>query len=242
MLASRIHLIKPFVTTRIPLLLPRAATTTVLSAHHNYRHLSTTASNAIDMSHATRASTRSHDCISEPVKKDHRELEDYYHKILNAKDEDEKTRWANQFTWELARHSAGEELIMYPRMREVLPDGDAMVDKDLQEHQQTKELLFKFQGLKATDPSFESTLRELWTGLSQHIKEEEENDLIQFEKAISNDESLELSKKFQLTKKFVPTRSHPSAPNQPPFETVVGLMSAPIDKLRDLFSRFPKDE
>jgi hypothetical protein len=38
---------------------------------------------------------------------------------------------------------------------------------------------------------------------------------------------------------FTPTRSHPSAPNKPPFETVVGLMTAPIDKLRDMFTKFP---
>lgn len=35
-------------------------------------------------------------------------------------------------------------------------------------------------------------------------------------------------------------RSHPSAPDKPPFETVVGLMTAPVDKLINLFNKFPK--
>ncbi|KAK4074669.1 hypothetical protein Purlil1_12888 [Purpureocillium lilacinum] len=35
---------------------------------------------------------------------------------------------------------------------------------------------------------------------------------------------------------FAPTRSHPRAPDKPPFETVVGLMTAPLDKVRDIFS------
>jgi len=35
-------------------------------------------------------------------------------------------------------------------------------------------------------------------------------------------------------------RAHPNAPNKPPFETVAGLMAAPIDKLRDLFEKFPQ--
>jgi hypothetical protein len=43
------------------------------------------------------------------------------------------------------------------------------------------------------------------------------------------------------TKKFVPTHSHPNAPDKPPFETVVGLMTAPLDKLQDVFKKFPKD-
>jgi len=179
--------------------------------------------------------------ISEPVKKDHQEIEEYYHKILDAKDDDEKTRWANQFTWELARHSVGEELVMYPCMKERLSEGPSLVEKDLQDHQEVKEQLFKFQSMKASDPHFESTLRTMWKGLSKHIKEEEENDLVKLEEALSAEESADLARQFHLTKKFVPTRSHPSAPNEPPFETVVGLLTAPLDKLRDIFSRFPKD-
>lgn len=54
-------------------------------------------------------------------------------------------------------------------------------------------------------------------------------------------ESKELSRSFERTKMFTPTRSRPSAPNKPPFETVVGLMTAPVDKLRDLlFTKFPE--
>lgn len=35
---------------------------------------------------------------------------------------------------------------------------------------------------------------------------------------------------------------HPSAPDKPPFETIVGLMSAPIDKVMDMFAKFPSEE
>ncbi|KAF9125157.1 hypothetical protein BGW39_007626 [Mortierella sp. 14UC] len=231
MFSSRIHsIVNPARLTH----LPRTVTATVsASPAYYHRHLATSSV----MSQATTQQR-----ISEPVKKDHREIEEYYHKILNAKDEDEKTRWANQFTWELARHSVGEELVMYPRMKQVIEGGDAMVEKDLQEHQEVKEKLFKFQSMKANDPEFEPLLKSMWEGLSQHIKEEEENDLVKLEQELSNEESFDLAKKFHLTKMFAPTRSHPDAPNQPPFETVVGLLSAPLDKLRDAFSRFPKDE
>lgn len=46
--------------------------------------------------------------VSDAVKQDHRELEAYYDEIIKATDEDSLTRWQNQFTWELARHSIGE--------------------------------------------------------------------------------------------------------------------------------------
>jgi hypothetical protein len=75
--------------------------------------------------------------------------------------------------------------------------------------------------------------------LNQHIQEEENDDLPALESAIQNDESESIAKSFGRTKAFVPSRSHPNAPNKPPFETVIGLMTAPIDHLGDLFRKFP---
>lgn len=72
--------------------------------------------------------------ISEAIKKDHREIEDYYKKILASSTDKEKTQWQNQFTWELARHSIGEELVVYPQFEKKLPNGQTMADKDRQEH------------------------------------------------------------------------------------------------------------
>lgn len=90
-------------------------------------------------------------------------------------------------------------------------------------------------------PDFAPTLEALWAELSQHIKEEEQDDLPALERSIDAQKSESLAKNFQLTKKFVPSRSHPSAPDKPPFETVVGLITAPIDHVRDLFRKFPKE-
>jgi hypothetical protein len=104
-----------------------------------------------------------------------------------------------------------------------------------------KELLYKFQGMKASDPQFIPTIETLFARLRQHMKDEEEDDLPKLEAALEDEYSEKLARSFNRTKMFVPTRSHPSAPNKPPYETVAGLLTAPIDKLRDMFSRFPKD-
>ncbi|KFY96246.1 hypothetical protein V498_02785 [Pseudogymnoascus sp. VKM F-4517 (FW-2822)] len=180
--------------------------------------------------------------IIDAIKKDHRELEQYYNNIINAKNNDEATRWQNQFTWELARHSIGEELVVYPAFEKVLGDqGKQMADKDRSEHQTVKEELKKFQNLEAGHVEFLPTIKALMTDLSQHIKEEEEEDLPTLDRELSADDSASMARSFGRTKAFVPSRSHPSAPNKPPFETVVGLMAAPIDHLADLFRKFPDD-
>ncbi|KAL2836467.1 hemerythrin HHE cation binding domain-containing protein [Aspergillus pseudoustus] len=177
--------------------------------------------------------------ITDAIKTDHREIEDYYSKILAATSDKEKIQWQNQFTWELARHSIGEELVVYPEFEKYLPDGQAMANKDRREHQSVKEALKKFQNMKPNDPEFEPTLKSLMADLSEHIKDEENQDLPKLEDAITKEESEQLSKSFGRTKMFVPSRSHPSAPDKPPFETVAGLMAAPIDHLADLFRSWP---
>jgi hypothetical protein len=104
---------------------------------------------------------------------------------------------------------------------------------------QVKEALKKFQSLKPNDPEFEPTLKSLMKDLSQHIIEEESQDLPKLEDTISAAESEKLSKSFRCTKMFVPSRSHPTAPDKPPFETVAGLMAAPLNHLADLFRSWP---
>ncbi len=106
---------------------------------------------------------------------------------------------------------------------------------------QVKELLKEFQGLKAHDDKYVPKLKELWAILAEHIKEEEERDLVALEQALDRPTSESMAKSFGRTKAFVPTRSHPSAGEKPPFETVMGLLTAPIDHIADVFRKFPNE-
>jgi hypothetical protein len=108
--------------------------------------------------------------------------------------------------------------------------------------EQVKEALNHFQKLKPTDSEFIPSLDALMKDLLEHIKEEENDDLPALETALQTEDSESLARSFGRTKHFVPTRSHPMAPDKPPFETVVGLMTAPIDMLGDLFRKFPEEK
>jgi Hemerythrin HHE cation binding domain len=72
--------------------------------------------------------------LSAAIKDDHKELEEFYNNTLNATTQDEKDRWRNQLTWELARHAVGEELVLYPAMEKYLANGKELADHDRQEH------------------------------------------------------------------------------------------------------------
>jgi hypothetical protein len=74
--------------------------------------------------------------VSDTIKHDHRKLEEYYNNILAAKDYNTKSRWQNQFVWELARHSIAEELVVYPAIEKHIGTyRKEIAERDCQEHQ-----------------------------------------------------------------------------------------------------------
>ncbi|KAI1298005.1 hemerythrin HHE cation binding domain-containing protein [Xylaria venustula] len=180
--------------------------------------------------------------ISQAITKDHRELEQYYNEVINSSDHDHQQRYGNQFTWELARHSVGEELVVYPAFEKYLgAKGKEMAESDRKEHHEVKEMLKEFQNMKSTQAEYVPKLKALWSSLSHHIKDEEEKDLPALEESLqsAHGQSESLATTFGRTKAFVPSRSHPSAGEHPPFETAMGLLTAPFDHVADLFRKFP---
>ncbi|KAL2163826.1 hypothetical protein VTH06DRAFT_5885 [Thermothelomyces fergusii] len=192
--------------------------------------------------------------ISDAITKDHRELEQCYNEIINSNDHDHQARFGNQFTWELARHSVAEELIVYPAFEKHMGDrGHQMAESDRKDHHRVKELLKEFQNMKPQQAEYVAKLRELWGVLSAHIEEEEHGDLPALEAALAAaaagadagagaGESAKLARKFGMTKAFVPSRSHPSAGENPYFESALGLLAAPIDHIADIFRKFPEEK
>lgn len=79
--------------------------------------------------------TTSHGTVTDALLKDHREIESYYNEVVNSNDHDHQERFGNQFTWELARHSVAEELIIYPAFEKYLgAKGHQMAESDRKQH------------------------------------------------------------------------------------------------------------
>ncbi|KAK4153442.1 DNA nickase [Chaetomidium leptoderma] len=196
---------------------------------------------------ATRFNIAAMSTISDVITKDHRELEQYYNEVVNSSDHDHQERYGNQFTWELARHSVAEELIVYPAFEKYMGGkGHQMAESDRKDHHRVKELLKEFQNMKPQQQDYVPKLKELWGVLSAHMEEEEKHDMPALESALQSaageSETATMAKKFGLTKAFVPSRSHPSAGENPYFESAMGMLAAPIDHIADIFRKFPEEK
>ena len=108
----------------------------------------------------------------------------------NATSEKEKEQWSNQFRWELARHSIGEEIVLYPAFEKHLgAQGKELADHDRAAHAtvspvardpiahlltvypQIKQELSELQSINVSDARHEERLNRLWRDLDAHIKE-----------------------------------------------------------------------
>ncbi|KAF8070169.1 hypothetical protein FPV67DRAFT_1412816 [Lyophyllum atratum] len=186
----------------------------------------------------------SHRVLSDAIEKDHQEMYDFYDEyVKSAGNADAQERWATQLRWEIARHAIGEEIVVYPLMEQHLgQQGTKLADQDRADHQVVKESLYRLESLHPGSKEHGDLLKNVMDVLHRHNDHEEQEDLPLLEPKLGKQGSIEAAQKFKRTKQFAPTRAHPSAPNKPPFETLVGLMAAPLDKLKDAFAKFPTED
>lgn len=106
---------------------------------------------------------------------------------------------------------------------------------------QAKELLDVLQDMECSDALYLPTVTALMDGYAQHMREET-LELLELESNLAPKESEELAKSLEQTKVFVPSSLYQTIPTQPPYETPAGLLTAPLDHLRDTFSKWPQTE
>lgn len=188
--------------------------------------------------------SQQNESLMDAVKRDHAEISSYYHEYRKSGTNlDAKERWANQLIWEIARHAAGEEIVVYPLFEKHLgQQGREMAERDRRDHQAVKDRLYRLEKMSVGSGDYDQLMDETMSVLDEHVKTEESHDLPLLEQQLGTEKSKSEAVSFRRTKQFVPTRPHPSAPSKPPFETVVGLLTAPLDKLKDAFSKFPTEE
>jgi hemerythrin superfamily protein len=143
---------------------------------------------------------------------------------------------ADHLTTELVRHSVAEEIYMYPPARKSLPGGDQVAAHEIAEHAEVERTLKDLEGVDATDSTVDDLVGKVIADIRHHVQDEEQQLLPRLQKACGTDELLELGRIVVRAKASAPTRPHPSAPDKPPANMILGPEVGMIDKLRDALS------
>jgi hemerythrin superfamily protein len=114
--------------------------------------------------------------VSEPVKLliiDHEKVERLFDEIEAAESPTQRNGLVAHLDAELTRHTTVEEEILYPFIRDVVPDGPSMVEEAEREHAEAKEALVAVVRLDPSTPAFASALKRLEQLVGHHVDEEE---------------------------------------------------------------------
>lgn len=178
--------------------------------------------------------------VIEILTHDHREVEGMFEELesLNSAHDDagrsRRQDLVDQVTIELVRHSVAEEAEVYPQVAERISDEEAT--RSRQEHAEAEQTLKRLERLKPDDPSFGGELMTLIREIREHVREEEGQIFPQMRKAFSEDELLDLGRRVERMKRVAPTRPHPSAPDEPPGDKLLGPVTGLVDRMRDALS------
>src|SRR5436190_23615286 len=104
---------------------------------------------------------------------DHREATALLDQLLTAGSPETRRDLADTVIAELVRHSVAEEMYVYPAMRKHLPDGDAAVEHDTEEHKELEATMKQLEAVDTADPRFDQLMVQLQTILADHVADEE---------------------------------------------------------------------
>jgi hemerythrin superfamily protein len=175
--------------------------------------------------------------IIEELVTDHREVEDLFTQIESLPAGDARRKeLADEATIELIRHSIAEEEYLYPTVREHVPDGDRIADKEIEDHSTAERTMKELEGCAASDPEFDRLMGALMREIREHVQDEEDNLFPLLRQACPQDQLNELGDKTRKAKKTAPTRPHPAAPDTPPLNKLLAPGAGLVDRARDAIS------
>jgi len=131
-------------------------------------------------------------------------------------------------------HAFAEETVLWPVLRRVLPDGDALTLRVEEEHQEVNELVSALEADGLDDPRRAARLARLVEVLREDVRDEEDVLFPRLQEAVGVDELRRLGRRWQLMRRISPTRPHPTVSRRPPGNALSGLPLSLLDRTRDV--------
>ena len=148
------------------------------------------------------------------LKNDHKEIKKLFTQFQKAGDGAEKTKGklVDKIIELLTVHTYIENEVMYPRVRELLPDLEEDVLESYEEHHVADVLVMELAMMKPGDERFDAKTTVLIENVLHHIEEEEDEWFPKVRKGLGRKQLQELGADMEKARKKAPRKpSQPSA-------------------------------
>jgi hypothetical protein len=131
-------------------------------------------------------------------------------------------------------HAFAEESVLWPVMRRVLPDGEALTLQVELEHQRINELVTTLEALEPGSPSHQQVLAQVVQLLREDVRDEEDELLPRLQAKLNASQLRVLGIVWETVRTIAPTRAHPIVSRRPPGNVLSALPLALLDRCRDI--------
>ena len=136
-------------------------------------------------------------------------------------DREDRFQLAHRLIDALAAHTAVEQQILYPALRDIVPGGAAMANQGQTDHQAMRDRLISLETSHPGETAFEGALAELAAEVRKHVPVEENEYLPALRNVIGEDKMLELGDVYTQVRENMPSGLQALAPTDrsPKFQT-----------------------
>ncbi len=166
-------------------------------------------------------------------RKDHVELDGLLHELDGATGTAQE-EVLNRIDRLVFSHAFAEETVIWPVVRRVLPDGEALTLRIEKEHQEVNELVSALERDGLDHPERPARLRRLTEVLREDVRDEEDVLFPRLQEKLDPAELRALGRRWELMRRISPTRPHPTVSRRPPGNALSGLPLSLIDRTRDV--------
>ncbi|MCF6376121.1 hemerythrin domain-containing protein [Nocardioides KLBMP 9356] len=148
------------------------------------------------------------------LKDDHKRIRKVFRDFQGAGEDatERKGRLVDTMIELLTQHTYIENEVMYPRVRELLPDLEDDVLESYEEHHVADVLVMELSGMKPTDERFDAKTTVLIENVTHHIEEEEQDWFPKVREGLGRKQLQEIGAEMLEAKEKAPKRpSQPSA-------------------------------
>jgi len=163
----------------------------------------------------------------------HNLIKDLFEEVLSASSDEARDKSFTELRQLLAVHETAEEMVIHPRARHELSDGDAIVDARLAEEHEAKEQLSKLEKMDIGSKEFITELTQFRDAVVDHAEHEESEEFNKLERKLSSDDLERMAKALQAAQAIAPTRPHAGVESAK-LNFAVGPFASMLDRARDL--------
>ncbi|MFW5471424.1 hemerythrin domain-containing protein [Knoellia sp. CPCC 206435] len=147
------------------------------------------------------------------LKADHKEVRALFREFQKSSTTDaRKGKLVEQIIEQLTVHTYIENEVMYPRVRELLPDLEDDVLESYEEHHVADVLVMELAGMSPEDERFEAKTTVLIENVTHHIEEEEQDWFPKVREGLSRTQLRDIGAELAEAKERAPRRpEQPSA-------------------------------